>query len=179
MKIVVINGAPRAGKDTFVEMCKEILGDEYVLNVSTVDFVKSIACRCGWYGVKDGKNRKFLSDLKDLLTEWGDVPYKKVNTEIQIFQIDIVEYCGEEGLNRSVAFIHCREPEEIQKFKDRLHAHTVLVRREQVENEAQTNHADLDVFNFAYDMIIENNGTLDELRDAARCYLTEHLGIEI
>ena len=37
----------------------------------------------------------------------------------------------------------------------------------------------VDVFNFAYDMIIENNGTLDELRDAARCYLTEHLGIEI
>lgn len=179
MKIVVINGAPRAGKDTFVEMCKEILGEEYVLNVSTVDFVKSIAYRCGWDGVKDGKNRKFLSDLKDLLTEWGDVPFKKVDTEIELFQLDIEEYCGEEGLERSVAFIHCREPEEIQKFKDRLHAHTVIVRREQVENEAQTNHADLDVFNFAYDMIIENNGTLDELRDAARCYLTEYLNIAL
>jgi dephospho-CoA kinase len=179
MKIVVINGAPRAGKDTFVEICKEILGDEYVLNVSTVDFVKSIAYKCGWNGVKDGKNRKFLSDLKDLLTEWDDVPFKKVNTEIQIFQLDIVEYCGEEGLDRSIAFIHCREPEEIQKFKDRLHAHTVLVRREQVENEAQTNHADSEVFNFAYDSIIYNNGTLDDLKDAARCYLTEHLGFEI
>lgn len=179
MKIVVINGVPRAGKDTFVEMCKEILGDDYVLNISTVDFVKYIAYKCGWNGIKDGKNRKFLSDLKDLLTEWNDIPFKNVQKEIQIFQLELNEYCGEGGLKRSVVFIHCREPQEIQKFKDKLNAHTVLVRREQVENEEQTNHADSDVFNFAYDSIIYNNGSLDDLRDAARRYLTEHLGIKI
>ena len=48
MRIVVINGMPRSGKDTFVGMCQEIIGEKRCLNVSTVDFVKEVAAYCGW-----------------------------------------------------------------------------------------------------------------------------------
>ena len=53
--------------------------------------------------------------------------------------------------------VDCREPAEIQKFKDRLNALTVLVRREQVENEETSNHADAEVMNYNYDLTIWNN----------------------
>ena len=77
MRVVIINGKSSVGKDCFVTMCKEILGAEYVCNVSTVDFVKEVAEFCGWDGTKTPENRKFLSDLKDLLTDWNDIPLKR------------------------------------------------------------------------------------------------------
>lgn len=78
MEIIVINGFPGAGKDEFVNCCKKLIGEPYVRNISTVDFVKYIAAECGWDGTKTPENRAFLSDLKDLLTKWNDVPFKKV-----------------------------------------------------------------------------------------------------
>ena len=85
VKVVVINGMPGCGKTTFEEMCSDIcdpfaveptshvpgFSEGRVLGIdicSTVDFVKVVARQCGWDGTKNLKNRKFLSDLKDLLT---------------------------------------------------------------------------------------------------------------
>ena len=76
-KLVIINGMPMSGKSQFVEYCLKIL-DDYGAEISTVDFVKELAQEAGWDGVKRPKDRKFLSDLKDLLTEWGNIPYKKI-----------------------------------------------------------------------------------------------------
>lgn len=84
MKIVVINGFPGAGKDEFVSCCKKLIGEPYVRNISTVDFVKYIATECGWDGTKTPKNRAFLSNLKDLLIEWNDVPFKKIEKALSL-----------------------------------------------------------------------------------------------
>ena len=46
--------------------------------ISTVDFVKEVAKFCGWNGQKTPKDRKFLSDLKNILTQWNDIPYKDI-----------------------------------------------------------------------------------------------------
>ena len=75
INVVVVNGSAGAGKTTFEEMCSFILGP-YYRSRSSIDKVKEIAKNCGWDGSKDLVNRKFLSDLKDLLTEWDDVPMK-------------------------------------------------------------------------------------------------------
>ena len=56
MQIVIINGKAGTGKDTFVLMCKDILGATKVLNASTIDFVKEVAEYCGWDGTKTQKN---------------------------------------------------------------------------------------------------------------------------
>ena len=66
--IVIINGSPRAGKDTVCEITKEILGSHYCYSLSSVDEIKKIALIGGWDGEKNPQSRKFLSDLKDLFT---------------------------------------------------------------------------------------------------------------
>ena len=136
--------------------------------ISTVDFVKEIAAKCGWDGTKTPQNRKFLSDLKDLLTNWGDVPYKKTLQEVKLFYYDL-EYYGVE--NNGVVFIMSREPEEISRFEKELGAKSVLIRRNAVEFNEQSNHADSEVLNHKYDYIIENNGTIDELKKKAKEFL--------
>ena len=167
MKYFIINGRPRSGKDTFVNFCLEELGAFGKL-ISTVDFVKKIATECGWDGTKDLKNRKFLSDLKDLLTNWGDVPYKKTLQEIDMFKFDLDYW---DVSDKGVVFIMCREPKEIERFERELNAKSVLIRRASVEFEQQSNHADSEVLNHKYDYIIENNGTVDELKEKAKEFL--------
>ena len=167
MKYFIINGRPRSGKDTFVNFCLEELGAFGKL-ISTVDFVKEIAARCGWDKTKTPKNRKFLSDLKDLLTNWGDVPDKKTLQEIDMFKFDL--NCWNVS-DKGVVFIMCREPKEIERFERELNAKSVLIQRASVEFEQQSNHADSEVLNHKYDYIIENNGTIDELKEKAKEFL--------
>ena len=169
MKIIVINGAPCSGKDTFVSLCQKHL--LWCGNFSTVDFVKEIARKCGWNGTKTPENRKFLSDLKDLLTEWEDVPYKKVERAIDLYEEEALSY--DFSSNDVLCFIHCREPKEIQKFVDKMNAKTLLIRRPSVENVHQSNHADEQVLDYCYDYIITNDGTIDELEAKAIAFLKE------
>lgn len=167
MQVIVINGMPRAGKDQFVQFCQK--HTTWCKNISTVDFVKSIARKCGWDGTKTPKNRAFLSDLKDLLTKWGDVPFKEVQREAKVFECEAEMY--DFSTDEVVVFIHCREPEEIAKFVKEMNAKTLLIRREAIETADQSNHADAEVFNYEYDYIIENNGTLEELEQSAQTFL--------
>ena len=167
MKTVVVNGFPQVGKDEFVRYCLSELGAFGKL-ISTVDFVKKIATECGWDGTKDLKNRKFLSDLKDLLTNWGDIPYKKTLQEIDMFKFDL--NCWNVS-DKGVVFIMCREPKEIERFERELNAKSLLIRRASVEFEQQSNHADSEVLNHKYDYIIENNGTINELKEKAKEFL--------
>lgn len=167
MKIIVINGFPQSGKDTFVQLCQKKL--LWCLNVSTVDFVKEIATRCGWDGEKTPRNREFLSNLKDLLTDWDDVPYKKVEEAIRSFHatIEMYDFSPDEAL----VFIHCREPQEIKKLCERLNAESLLIRRAAVEDFNQSNHADEGVLNYNYDYVISNNSTIEVLDGIAEMFL--------
>ena len=178
MKIVIINGTGGAGKDTFVTMCKDILGSKYVYNISTVDFVKEVATLCGWNGTKTPKNRKFLSDLKDLLTEWDDIPIKKVMAHT-VACVACAEF--DDTLDKSVVFIHCREPKEIDKLLREFkgEATTLLIRRSEAEAVEQINHADNDVLNYSYDYTIYNDSTLSWLRNEAVVFLRDYLGFNV
>ena len=161
----------RAGKDTFVEFCQKHV--TWCKNISTVDFVKQAANFCGWDGTKTPKNRAFLSVLKDLLTEWDDVPFKKVKNEAENFNREALAY--DFNTDEVLVFIHCREPQEIARFVQEMNAITLLVQREAIENNEQSNHADAEVFNYNYDYIIENNGTLEDLEQSAITFLREVL----
>lgn len=179
MKVVIINGKGGCGKDTFVTMCRDILGITKILNVSTVDYVKEIAKHCGWDGTKTPENRKFLSDLKDVLTQWNDVPLKKVCQEITTWQ-NIWIASGE--YDKTVVFIHCREPKEIKKLCKELGTYnpiTLLIRRDAAESVEQMNHADNEVLNYEYDYTIFNNGSLSELRARAEEFLRDCLKLDI
>ena len=121
IKVALINGRPSSGKTTFEKICSEKCDyfshtqgfrPNYYLHIniiSTIDFIKKIAYDCGWDGTKTLENRKFLSKLKDLLTEWNDVPYKKIIEHINSLPKD----------SDWIVFVDCREPKEIQRLKDK------------------------------------------------------------
>ena len=155
-KIVVINGNAGVGKDTFVRLCREIYPD--ISNYSTAEIPKRIMKRYfGWNEEKSDKTRKYLSDLKDMLTEYNDVPYRDIETKLKYD-------------DSSLVFIHCREPEEIEKFRIRMNAIPLLIKNDRITI-SPSNHADknVDKYNYAYE--ISNNGTINELREEAKKFL--------
>lgn len=165
VQMVVVNGFPRSGKSTFVALCLELLG-KYGREISTVDFVKEVAMFCGWDGVKDAKSRKFLSDLKKLLTEWDEVPMKKITKAYEELEREVLG-----GNMPGFLFVHCREPEEILRLQEQFGAVAVLIEREEVENLEQSNSSDANVKNFAYEYVIRNNGSIQDLRRLAELFM--------
>lgn len=157
MKIYIVNGMPTSGKTTFEQFSASYIGTEKCKIISTIDCVKMVAKICGWKGEKDSKSRKFLSDLKDLLTNYNDLPFEYINKEIN------------KSAQDTTFFIDCREPDEIERLRDALKAKTILIRRSDIENINWDNHADSEVLNYNYDYIVENNGTLQDL---AECVYT-------
>ena len=179
MKVVIINGIAGSGKDTFVVMCKDVLGAIRVVNISTVDFVKEVAEFWGWDGTKTPENRKFLSDLKKVLTEWNETPLKKVCQEVKAWQ---GIWLASGNYNKSVVFIHCREPKEIDKLIKEFQQYepvTLLIRREAAECVEQINNSDNSVLDYSYDYTIDNNHSLSALRAQAEIFLKECLGLDV
>lgn len=170
--VIVCNGTKEVGKDTFCSFVKEIIGADRCAILSTIDSIKAIAMNCGWNGEKTPKNRKFLSDLKDLLTEWNDFPFQCVTDKIH----DLNAIWSARGYkdNETVIFVMCREPQEIQKFVDKFGAKTLLIRRDASQT-SPSNHADAEVENYNYDMVIENNGMLEDLKFVAKEFIYHEL----
>ena len=104
-KIFIINGKGGSGKDTFVENV-----DKYVPtdNYSSIESIKQVAELLGWDGGKSDKDRKFLSDLKKLSSDYNDMPYTDILHYISCFLTSM--YNEDELL-----FVHIREPKEIEK----------------------------------------------------------------
>ena len=163
MKIIIINGTPTSGKDSFVEFAKE--GDYKVYNFSTIDYIKEKALELGWDGQKDERGRRFLSDLKDALSRYGDIPFKKVANEIKFILFEYDQF--EQPTDNLVFFVHSREPEDIMKWKELTNAKTLFLRRPAAEDVEHNNHADRNVFDFDYDYVYSNEGSLKDLREGA------------
>ena len=164
MKVIVVNGVARSGKDSFVDYCLEELAPNGA-KWSSIDFVKDVAKYCGWNGVKDEKGRKFLSDLKDLLTEWDDVPMKKLSEAVRNMKHRELKTKQPQFL-----FVFVREPKEIAKIVDKFGAITVCVRRTEAEKVTPNNHADLEVLYYDYNFYIDNNKDLEHLKLAAETF---------
>ena len=163
MILIITNGRPRSGKDTAQHFAIEY-GKEKVSKfekISIIDYVKEKAAVFGWDGGKTESDRKFLSDLKDILTEWKNLPL-----EILRERIEAAEQRGVELL-----FIDAREPDDIDKIKEfGWETYTVLIENTNVPL-ITSNHADAEVYNYSYDYIIENNSTLDELKKTVENFI--------
>lgn len=164
-EVVVLNSKGGAGKDTFFGFCESILGD-CVAHISTVDLVKEVAESIGWDGTKTLENRRRLSMLKDIMTAWGDGPFKDVCSMVNQIKYEWMNGGEEFG----IIFIDCREPHEIERLVKELGAKTLLITRDNLPA-TYGNHADDGVFDYTYDYIVENNGSLIELRDSARAII--------
>lgn len=154
-KYIVINGSNGSGKDTFVEFCLDYIHSTYdnieVHNISTIDPVKNVAKVFGWDGIKDNKSRMFLVELKQAWVKYNDGSLQYIQTYANNTSKEV----------DNIIFIHCREPEEIDKIKNRFNAKTLLVVRDKIE--IANNSSDLNVNNYIYDTTIANYLTLDHL----------------
>ena len=151
-QIYITNGMARCGKDTFAKFLNDIVP---TLKYSSIDKVKDIAKLCGWDGGKTEKDRKFLSDLKLLTTEYSNMAFEAIKSKVNEFLEDS-QYV--------VMLIDIREPAEIEKAKIAFGAKTILIENKNVKT-ISSNMADENVFNYTYDYTVKNNGTLDDFRE--------------
>ena len=163
MKIILINGAGGVGKDTFVQICQKEYLKGHIWNISTVDLVKEAAKIMGWTGEKDEKSRKFLSDLKDLATQYSDLSANYIRQK---------KLEAEGDGNVDAIFVHCREPEELERLSEEFNAITLLIKNNRVKP-IESNHADRDIEQYKYDFVIENNEGLLELTKKAADFIKE------
>jgi hypothetical protein len=156
--VIIINGKGGCGKDTICDVLKR----HYPTTViSTITKVKQAArVIFGWRGGKNDKDRKFLSDLKDLWTEYNDGPFDYAFDRVQKFDDD------PESAYNQILIIHIREPKEIEKLKKRIDLMgripcvTLLIKSTRTENVDYGNHADDMVNDYAYDHVYFNDAPL-------------------
>lgn len=156
-KVFIINGSGGVGKDTF---CEYVGHYAKVKVISSIDLVKDYASKMGWNGSKTPRDRKFLSDLKDLLTRYNDYPFRDICQKVLWFKEDDNEFL----------FIHIREPEEIDRAKREFNAHTILMVNDNVKG-IYSNHADARVLEYNYDIVVDNSGTLKDLDIIAKDFV--------
>lgn len=169
LRVVIVNGKPGVGKTTFEKLARDILGENFCEWTSTVDKVKEIASYIGWNGIKDLKGRKLLSDLKDICTEYNDMPAVDVINHLEMWDEELKSF--NVGSQPHVFFIDDREPEHIQRLKEKLNAITILIRRPGDEDIETSNHADEEVFNYTYDWTIYNDGDIEDFKNKTQAFL--------
>ncbi len=153
-RIIIINGTGGSGKDTFIEYTSKYCK---VFNFSSIDKVKEVAKVIGWEGGKTDKDRKLLSDLKKLTTEYNDMAFESVKEAVEKFKASDDE----------LMFIHIREPEEIERAVKAFDAETLLVRRKGYDI-ITTNYSDANIENYEYDYIIINTSLEDLEKEACK-----------
>lgn len=167
MKIAfIINGQGGVGKDSFVE---SISCFWKVKNISSITPIKEIMKTLGWQGTKTDKDRKFMSDLKQLITDYNDYPTQYCFLEYKKFLKD----------DNDLMFIHIREPNEIKKLVDMSNGEikTLLIRRKEIEH-VYGNKSDDQVLDFDYDYCYNNCTDLKSLPLSAKQFIEQVVGFK-
>lgn len=159
-KIYIVNGYPKSGKTTFGRLLGEFVK---VRHISIIDPVKEIAAQIGWTGGKTEKDRKFLSDLKDLLEEYNDFPFNMLVKNVIRFLTDDKE---------DVLLIDIRQPEDIKRAVAIFDAGTIYIDRENADH-INSNHADAGVRDYGYDIYISNDKGMDDFRQAVMQFVED------
>lgn len=170
-QVFIINGGGGVGKDTFVSLVNKAFkyskfnkSNNPVMNFSSVYKVKKIATMIGWNGEKTEKDRKLLYDLKSITTEYNDMSFNSMKEKVSEFKFN----------DATMLFLHVREPIEIERAKTEFNALTVLVVRDSVEH-ITTNMADKEVFNYNYDIVINNNDGILKLHSKAATFVRDYV----
>jgi hypothetical protein len=157
LKLVLINGYPGSGKDTFVELCEKFAE---IWEAHSSDPAKQALRDLGWDGEKSEKIRAVLAYLVKI-----SYAFNKPQEYLKDI-IDVAKICGKE-----IVFYHVREPENLAKFKQIYpNAVTLFIDRD-IARAEYSNASDNNVENFDYDVVIPNNGDLIELEGYAKSFM--------
>lgn len=176
-KVVIINGKPQSGKDTFCKYAQGYCDDDESANtliISSVDPLKEMLTQLGWDGTKTDKIRNMLMDMKQLWVQNQDGPTMFLFNNILEFH----KACTGED---NIVFVHIREPEEIKKLVNALTGFesmgidviSLLVIRKGGEDtpnqSAETRRSDDEALinSYEYDVTINNDEDLIKLQELA------------
>lgn len=176
-KVVIINGKPQSGKDTFCKYAQGYCDDDESANtliISSVDPLKEMLTQLGWDGTKTDKIRDMLMDMKQLWVQNQDGPTMFLFNNILEFH----KACTGED---NIVFVHIREPEEIKKLVNALTGFesmgidviSLLIIRgsgEDTPNQpAETRRSDDEALinSYEYDVTINNDEDLIKLQELA------------
>lgn len=162
--VFVINGSGGVGKDTLCEVAGRFWR---VQNISSITPVCEVARAAGWDGEKTPAARRFLSQLKEVCTQFNDLPFRYCMEQYRAFLQN----------DQQILFVHIREPAEIERFRQAVGAicKAVLVRRPALESARGPlgNRSDDNVAAYSYDGIFVNDGSLEELPEKVCRFLSD------
>lgn len=192
--IIIVNGPPGVGKDTFVDLATQIIySPDYSESTNkitqigyytTSDMAKQAAALLGWdTQTKDDKIRLALSNIKDLSDEVFNTTSNYLDQRINSTYLSAKKAVNSEF----VIFIVAREPKDIQRIVDTYSVqegcsrcgeccacdvHTVLIDSTRPDFEfTPSNHADSGVYDYNYDWVIYNDGTVDDFKKSITAWL--------
>lgn len=164
MFVCIVNGAPRAGKDTFISFMRDFLTKKGIASseYSSIAPIKSMLEKAGISLIdKTPADRKLLSVVGDALEE-----HSNFRTTL------CVQKAYEWACKGRVVFLHIREPENIVKVSDSLSdrgidVHTILIKSDAALKEF-SNPSDSSTDGMAYRHEISNDASLGTLYDSAK-----------
>ena len=166
MKIIMICGKARSGKDTLADFLIDDLKNKKPCKVQIGQYIKYYAMKYfGWNGEEETKPRDLLIHLgTDIIRNKID-PNFHINRLIE--DIEVLSYFYDTFIVSDVRF-----PVEIEKMKEKYdNVFTVkIIRNSEELNEKQKSNITetaLDEYT-DYDYFIDNNGTLEELEEKAK-----------
>lgn len=173
MQIILISGKARSGKDTLADIIvnEKLNNEKKVTKIQVGQYIKYYATKYfGWDGSEDTKPRDLLNTLGT------DIIRNKIDPDFHIDRliqdIKVLSYFYDTFIVSDIRF-----PIEIEKTKESFdNVVSIKMQRESDElNNSQKNHISetiLDNYN-NFDFVIDNNGSLEDLKEKAKSILTE------
>jgi len=159
VKIIVVNGVSRSGKDTFIDFLRTEV--PVLIEHSTIKTVSQSLCDYSMldYRKKGMKERKFLASVKQAWIEYNDGPFQEVVSRKNSLERD---YKFQNNIDRILLVVQVREPEEIKKLSNFFDTDmwSVLVKRIGAKFQHITDEF---VEDWDYDFIIHNYGPLKDM----------------
>lgn len=168
MKIILIGGKARAGKDTTADFIIENLKEQGLnpCRVQIGQYIKYYATKYfGWDGSEETKPRDLLNKLATEIIREKIDPEFHINRLIE--DIKVLSYFYDSFVVSDVRF-----PIEIEKVKEEFDNVTTIkvIRKSDELNENQKSHvSELALDNYDnFDYVIDNSGTLEELNEKVK-----------
>ena len=149
-QIFVLNGSPKAGKNTFVDMIPYS-----TTHYSYVDLTRRMLdSEDIYYGIKSESVRVLLETINNALEKYNDIPFKDICSVTDDFLYGYLE--------TDYLFVDIRKPENIKKYIDKYKgARTIFV--DDKRPVSNVTESDSLVADYHYDFYIDNSGSLEDL----------------
>lgn len=174
MKICCISAKAQHGKDTAAGLLKEYLeySGQRVLITHFADLLKFICTKYfGWDGKKDVAGRTLLQYIGT------DVVGAKNPAYWAEFVVSILKMFESEW--DYVLIPDCRYPIEVSTVKDNFETVVLRVERPGFDNgltQEQKNHpSEVDMDNYMFDMLLYNEGTLEDFKKKLETFAKDYL----